>query len=90
MAAEIKIEPYERLKQCAESIGVTSFVNAAHIGPKFVFVTNQFYPLFFNIETRYVSIFRGDARCKPAVNCVDLSDDGQFVITGHDDGSVHL
>lgn len=90
MSSEIEIEPFGRLKECADSIGVSSFVSAANIGPKFVFVTNRFQPIFFNVDTNYLAIFQGKVKGDPSPSCIDISDDGKFVVTGHDDGSCLL
>lgn len=90
MTSEIQISQIDKLKEAAFGLGVSSFADAANVGSIVVFVTNQFHPLLFNVATGQSTLFQGKSKVEPMTMCIDISNDAQMVVTGHDDGSVFL
>lgn len=90
MSANIQIEPFKNFKESLAGYKIHSISNAAQNGSKIILVTNQFYPLLFDIESNSVRLFQGKPKSCPNALCVDISSDGNYIVTGHDDGSVNL
>ncbi|OHT10622.1 hypothetical protein TRFO_04109 [Tritrichomonas foetus] len=90
MSSEIKIEFNTRFQETVDSLNISIFNHAANIDSAFVFVTDQFFPLYYNFKSNDYMLFHGKPKSKPAPTCIDISDNKKYVVTGHADGSIAL
>jgi hypothetical protein len=90
MSSRVKIEEVPEIRRIAAEQRIRYFVAASNVGPRFAFISDLGQPLVFSLDTRS-AIPHGQApksKSFGTASCIDISDDGTYVVTGHDDGSV--
>lgn len=90
MESSLKIETNQQFQDTIATLGINSFIDSANIDTSFVFVTSDFFPLYFDFSTNDYMVFHGKPKWRAQTTCIDISDDKKYVVTGHSNGSISL